>query len=77
VHLTNTSNAPAFQLNVAAETAAGGLIAPVMWSDDWITLTPGESRTLTAILPKGAPSDVVVKMNAWNVAPATLTPAGK
>lgn len=76
VHLTNTSNAPAFQINMAVETPTGGLVAPVMWSDNWITLTPGESRTLTAMLPKGT-GDVVVKMNAWNVAPATLALAGK
>ncbi len=74
LHLENTSDKLAFQVRVEALTPSGDLIAPVIWSDDWIELTPGESRTLTASLPKDAPADVVVKLSGWNISPATIIP---
>jgi exo-1,4-beta-D-glucosaminidase len=77
VHLENKSTSLAFQLHGAVRTDAGGLIAPVYWSDNWIELTPGESRTLTALLPDDAPSNAIVQVEGWNVAAATLHPAVK
>jgi exo-1,4-beta-D-glucosaminidase len=56
-------------------TASGGLIAPVFWSDNWIELTPGESSTLSALLPEGAPETPIVQIEGWNVAAQTITPA--
>lgn len=77
LHLQNTSQNLAFQVSAAARTQSGGLIAPVFWSDNWIELTPGESRTLTAQLPDDAPADTVIHVDGWNVTPATLTPAAR
>jgi len=74
VQLDNTSSALAFQVHVAPRTSEGGLIAPVLWSDNWIELTPGESTTLTADLPDDAPDSAVVHVEGWNIAPLTLTP---
>jgi exo-1,4-beta-D-glucosaminidase len=74
LHLDNQSAALAFQIRGAVRTESGGLIAPVFWSDNWIELTPGESRTLTAILPDGAPAASVVQLEGWNVAPVTIVP---
>lgn len=74
LHLKNGSNSLAFQLQARVRTPSGGLIAPVIWSDDWIELAPGESRTLTATLPENAPANAVVKLSGWNVAPTTITP---
>jgi len=75
VHLTNKSNNLAFQLRAAVRTASGGLIAPVLWSDNWIELKPGESTTLTAQLPEGDNNIPSVQIDGWNVAPVSLTPA--
>jgi exo-1,4-beta-D-glucosaminidase len=75
LHLRNTSSVLAFQLRAGVLTPSGGLIAPVLWSDDWIELTPGESTTLTAALPKDAPPNPVVNLEGWNIQSATLTPA--
>ena len=75
LHLDNSSAVLAFQLRAAVRTASGGLIAPVFWSDNWIELTPGESSTLTALLPEGAPETPVVQIEGWNVAAQTITPA--
>jgi exo-1,4-beta-D-glucosaminidase len=74
VRLTNRSQVLAFQVRAAARTAAGELIAPVLWSDNWIELIPGESVTLTAALPATTTSEPVVQIEGWNVAPVTLTP---
>ena len=74
LHLENNSSALAFQLHAAIRTADDGLIAPVFWSDNWIELPPGESTTLTALLPEGDSATPTVHVEGWNVAPATLTP---
>ncbi|MBS1805105.1 MAG: glycosyl hydrolase family 2 [Acidobacteria bacterium] len=75
LRLTNKSNALAFQLRAAARTASGGLIAPVIWSDNWIELKPGESTTLTAQLPAGDPNTPTIQIDGWNVAPISLIPS--
>jgi exo-1,4-beta-D-glucosaminidase len=74
VSLSNRSTTLAFQLRAAVRTAAGELIAPVFWSDNWIELTPGESTTLRAQLPDPITANPVVLVDGWNVAPVTLTP---
>ena len=74
LHLDNSSAVLAFQISAAVRTQSGGLIAPVIWSDNWIELTPGESRTLTALLPDSAPGDTIVQIGGWNIAPQTITP---
>ena len=67
MHLENHSQALAFQIHAAARTASGGLIAPVFWSDNWIELTPGESTTLTALLPQDAAGTPVIHVDGWNI----------
>lgn len=72
LQLQNTSQALAFQISAAVRTHSGDLVAPVFWSDNYISLLPGESRTLTAVLPKNGPADPTVLLSAWNVASQTL-----
>jgi exo-1,4-beta-D-glucosaminidase len=74
VDLANHSNGLAFQVRAAVRTASGDLIAPVLWSDNWIELKPGESTILTAQLPEGESASPVVQVDGWNVAPISLTP---
>jgi exo-1,4-beta-D-glucosaminidase len=74
LHLNNSSAVLAFQVHAAVRTASGGLIAPVFWSDNWIELTPGESQTLTALLPPESPDAPLIQIDGWNIAPASLTP---
>jgi exo-1,4-beta-D-glucosaminidase len=74
VRLENTSTALAFQLRVAIRTQTGELVAPVIWSDNWIELIPGESRTLSALLPEDAPGQPVVQVDGWNFEATSLTP---
>ncbi|MGP8252031.1 MAG: glycosyl hydrolase 2 galactose-binding domain-containing protein [Terracidiphilus sp.] len=74
LHLENTASGLAFQVNAAVRTANGDLVAPVIWSDNWIELGPGESETLTALLPEDAPASPVVNIEGWNVAAMSVTP---
>jgi exo-1,4-beta-D-glucosaminidase len=79
VLLENKSDALAFQVSLAARTASGELIAPVYWSDNWIELAPGESRTITAHFSPDVESDAkpVIQLSGWNIASQTLTPVAK
>ena len=70
--LHNPSKALAFQVAAAARTGSGGLIAPVLWSDNYIELMPGESRTITAVLPANAPAHASIVVSGWNIKEQTL-----
>ena len=49
VTLTNPSSGVAFFVRVAIDKGNNGPeVAPILWNDNYITLLPGESRTLTA-----------------------------
>jgi exo-1,4-beta-D-glucosaminidase len=74
VELENPSDALAFQVNAAVRTKSGGLIAPVIWSDNWIELVPGEKRELTALLPEGGVDTPTVEVGSWNAGAQTVTP---
>jgi exo-1,4-beta-D-glucosaminidase len=74
LHLDNGSAVLAFQISAAIRTQSGGLIAPTFWSDNWIELIPGESRTLTALLPENSERQPIVQIAGWNIAPQTITP---
>jgi len=74
LHLDNGSAVLAFQISAAIRTQSGGLIAPIFWSDNWIELIPGESRTLTALLPENSERQPIVQIAGWNIAPQTITP---
>lgn len=75
LELKNASGALAFQVRFVVRTPSGGLIAPVIWSDDWVELTPGESRTFTtATLPKDIPKNAEVVVTGWNIPRVTIAP---
>jgi len=74
VELENPSAALAFQVSAAIRTQSGGLIAPVLWSDNWIELAPGEKRVLTVLLPETGADAPVVQIGSWNAGSQTITP---
>ena len=73
VELENPSAALAFQVSAAMRTKIGGLIAPVMWSDNWIELVPGEKGVLTAMLPENGADVPVVEIGSWNAGSQRVT----
>ena len=72
VRLQNESKSLAFQVSVAVRDAHREDIAPVMWSDNYVSLMPGESRVLTATLPPHTPQNAVVVVSGWNIPEQTL-----
>lgn len=67
IHLENPSHALAFQVQVRGFSAGGKPILPLLWSDDFIELMPGEHRDLTAALPEHTAMDqATVLVSGWN-----------
>jgi exo-1,4-beta-D-glucosaminidase len=77
VEIQNPSKALAFQVSAAVRTSSGGLIAPVIWSDNWIELVPGEKRVLTALLPEDAPDMPKIQIGSWNAGSLDVMPIAR
>jgi exo-1,4-beta-D-glucosaminidase len=77
--LRNTSQALAFQVYARALDAKGETIDPAYWSDSYIELIPGESRTLTVHLDSEQKGERIaaVTVAGWNVAPQQLSAGGR
>lgn len=72
LRLHNPSKALAFQVAVSARDAHGDDITPVVWSDNYIELMPGETRVLETVLPANVPENAVIVMSGWNMSGQTL-----
>lgn len=68
VTLHNESDVVAFFVSLSAKDSAGNLIVPAFWSDNFISLKPGEKRSLTCVLDE----DALVEVSGWNVKTSVL-----
>jgi exo-1,4-beta-D-glucosaminidase len=62
-----------FQHVVIRQAADGAPLLPVVWSDNDVTLWPGESVTMTARFATADSAAPVVEVSGWN-APARSVP---
>ncbi len=63
-----SSRAVALFQHVSIKRSAGGeLLLPILWSDNDVTLWPGESLTVTAHLATPGAEAPVVEVSGWNV----------
>jgi exo-1,4-beta-D-glucosaminidase len=63
----------AFQVAVSAVGADGKDITPVLWSDNYIELMPGETRDLSATLPANVNTNrTSVVVSGWNIPSQSL-----
>lgn len=63
-----SSKAVALFQHVSIKQSAGGEpVLPILWSDNDVTLWPGESLTLTAHLASPGAAAPVVEVSGWNV----------
>jgi exo-1,4-beta-D-glucosaminidase len=63
-----SSRAVALFQHVSIKRSAGGeLMLPILWSDNDVTLWPGESLTLTAHFATPGEAAPVVEVSGWNV----------
>ena len=65
VTLTNNSDVIAYQNILKAKDAAGELIPAALWSDNFFSLVPGESRTVTCTVPEGS-WPAAITFDGWN-----------
>lgn len=65
VTLTNKSGVIAYQNILKAMDANGQLIPGTFWTDNFLTVLPGESRTVHCSLPKGCPQ-ASIAFSGWN-----------
>jgi len=72
VRLQNASKALAFQVAVTARDAHGEDIVPIVWSDNYVELMPGETQVLTAKLPALIPDNATIVVSGWNIPEQTL-----
>jgi exo-1,4-beta-D-glucosaminidase len=56
-----------FQHVSVRRSAGGEPMLPILWSDNDVTLWPGESLTLTAHFAAPAAAAPVVEVSGWNV----------
>ncbi|HEY3665592.1 MAG TPA: glycoside hydrolase family 2 protein, partial [Polyangiaceae bacterium] len=75
VTLTNSGTSIAFFTRLKLTAGKGGpMVLPVLWQDNYVSLMPGESRTLEVSY---APADLgaatpAVDVSGWNVAAQTI-----
>jgi exo-1,4-beta-D-glucosaminidase len=75
VRLKNRSAALAFQVRLVVEAGKPGEeILPVLWEDNYVSLLPGEERTVEARFPgkHSIGSQPTLKISGWNIEPETL-----
>ena len=59
VTVSNTTGKVAFMVRLTAKDQEGRLICPAYWSDNYLTLAPGEIRTVTCKMPSLTVKDKV------------------
>jgi beta-galactosidase/beta-glucuronidase len=66
--LTNAGSQPALMIKLSLLDAAGNRVLPAYWSDNYVSLLPGETRKITIRAPKSAPAPASIGVRGWNIA---------
>ncbi len=69
--LTNPGSQPALLVKLGVLDAAGKRVLPAYWSDNYVSLLPGETRVVTIRAPLSVAVPVQIGVRGWNVEPAT------
>jgi len=75
VTITNPGNAIAFMVHLRVTRGKDGEdVTPILWQDNYFSLLPGESRTVTAKFDSSLleGKEAVVELDGWNAVSATL-----
>jgi len=68
--LSNPEVALAFFIRVrVVDAGSGEEVLPVYWTDNYFSLLPGESREITASLPRVPAGEIEVAVDGWNIDP--------
>jgi hypothetical protein len=73
VDLTNMSGVAAIETKLTLFGADGAQVLPALFTDNYVSLLPGETRTISVRYPAtAAKGAVTVRLRGWNVVPAAL-----
>ena len=67
VTLTNGGTVPAIETKLTVMNADGSQVLPAYFSDNYITLLPGESRVIEIRYPTAKADKPAVALRGWNV----------
>ena len=67
--LTNKSQKIAFFVNITLKDGSNRAVSPVFWDDNYLSILPGEIRTIRCIIPGNKPigNDCTLTLSGWNV----------
>jgi hypothetical protein len=68
ITLKNNGHVPALLAKLTLLDAAGDRVLPAFYSDNYVSLLPGETRTIRAQCPAAGRSCAAVSLRGWNVA---------
>lgn len=71
--IENPSSSLAFMVHARVANSRDDDVVPIFWDDNYVSLLPGEIRELSAHFDGENVDDLVLSVDAWNVA-ATSTP---
>jgi hypothetical protein len=69
--LDDAGSAPALAAKLTLVDAAGARILPAYYSDNYVSLLPGETRRVEIRYPRGATRGARLNLRGWNVQPAS------
>jgi hypothetical protein len=72
VSLHNTGSAPALAAKLTLVDEAGRRILPAFYSDNYMSLLPGERRDIDIRCPGMHAGTAQIRLRGWNVAPAEI-----
>jgi hypothetical protein len=72
VRLTNSGNASALAAKITLLDGAGERVLPAFYSDNYVTLLPGETREIEVQSPRGGTIGSRVALRGWNVVPRDI-----
>jgi hypothetical protein len=75
VELENPGSVPALAAKLTAVDNDGKRVLPVLYSDNYITVLPGEPRRVRVACPAGAQCSRI-QIRGWNVEPTTVSVVG-
>jgi hypothetical protein len=70
IRLQNRGRLPALMAKLTLLDASGNRVLPAYYTDNYITLLPGESRNVEASCPSNGKECAAVALRGWNVTPA-------
>jgi hypothetical protein len=72
VTLSNRTRTPALNAKLTLVDARGERILPAFYSDNYVALLPGETKTITVRYPASLTSPPSLRLRGWNVVPAEV-----